>query len=312
MISNKPRKVLVIIGPTAVGKTDLSLTLAERSNGEIISVDSRLLYRGMDIGTAKPSKEERIRVTHHLIDIADPNDTWSLARFNQAVLDCIEIVLNDRKLPILAGGTGQYIRSLIEGWEIPEIKPNDAMRQIIENWGKHIGAVELHRKMSILDPESGRMIQPQNMRRTVRALEVIFTTGKWFSELRKKALPKYDYKLIGLMRPREELYGLIDTRIDKMFEKGLVKEVEGLIKKGYTEDLPSMSAIGYSEIIKFLNGESTLEEAKVLMKRKTRHFVRRQANWFKPDDALIEWFNMTPDPIEPITVSVNSWLGDRD
>ena len=164
--------------------------------------------------------------------------------------------------------------------------------------------------MSILDPESGRMIQPQNMRRTVRALEVIFTTGKCFSELRKKTLPKYDYKLIGLMRPREELYGLIDTRIDKMFENGLVKEVEGLLKKGYTEDLPSMSAIGYSEIIKFLNGESTLEEAKVLMKRKTRHFVRRQANWFKPDDALIEWFNMTPDPIEPITTSVNSWLGE--
>jgi len=302
----------VIIGPTAVGKTDLSLTLAERSNGEIISIDSRLLYRGMDIGTAKPSKEERIRVRHHLIDIADPSDTWSLARFNQAVLECIDIVLTDSKLPILAGGTGQYIRSLVEGWQVPGIKPNVVLRQIIENWGIHIGAVELHRKMSILDPESGRMIQPQNMRRTVRALEVIFTTGKCFSELRKKTLPKYDYKLIGLMRPREELYALIDTRIDKMFENGLVREVEGLLKNGCSEDLPSMSAIGYSEIIKFLNGESTLEEGKKLMKRKTRQFVRRQANWFKTDDALIEWFNMTPDPIEPISVSVNSWLGEWD
>lgn len=311
MISNKAGKVLILIGPTAVGKSDLSLALAERINGEIISADSRLLYKGMDIGTAKPSKEDRKRVKHHLIDVADPSQTWSLAKFNKAVLDCIDEVITCQKIPILVGGTGQYIRSLVEGWEIPEIKPNMLLRQVVERWGEEIGAFALHQKLSILDPECGRSIQPQNMRRTVRALEVIFTTGKHFSELRIKTFPKYDYKIIGLLRPREELYAMIDTRIENMFVNGFVKEVEGLLKSGYSEDLPSMSAIGYCEIAKFLHGECSLAEVKVMMKRKTRQFVRRQANWFKPDDELIEWFSMTPYPLESITAKVNNWLGDR-
>jgi tRNA dimethylallyltransferase len=311
MNSKKTGKVLVIIGPTSVGKTDLSLTLAEKLSGEIISADSRLLYKGMDIGTAKPSKEERDRVPHHLIDVADPSETWSLARFNQVVIAQIEKVLSMGKLPIIVGGTGQYIRSLVEGWEVPEIRPDVRLRSVLENWGENIGAFELHHKMSIMDPESGKVIQPQNMRRTVRALEVMFITGKRFSDVRKKTIPKFDYKLIGLIRPRDELYMLIDTRIERMFEMGFVPEVEELLKKGYRSDLPSMSAIGYGEIAKFLQGEISLEEAKGIMKRKTRQFVRRQANWFKPDDALIEWFEMTPDPMEFITTSINGWLREN-
>ena len=310
MNSKNSGKVLIIVGPTAVGKTGLSLSLAEKINGEIISADSRLLYKGMDIGTAKPTIEERIKVKHHLIDVANPDETWSLAQFNRAVIQNIDEVIKEQRIPIIVGGTGQYIRSLVEGWDIPEIKPNYELRQAVENWGDNIGAFELHRRMSLVDPESGKSIQYQNVRRTVRALEVIFTNGIKYSDLRQKSIPKYDYKIIGLTRPRDELYKLVDMRIEAMFESGFVEEVERLINCGYSEELPSMSAIGYFEVSKCLQGKLSLEEAKVIMKSRTRQFVRRQTNWFKPDDPIIEWYPMNPDPLELITNSIYRWLGD--
>lgn len=308
MNSEALQKVLIIVGPTGVGKTKLSLAIANIVNGEIISADSRLLYRGMDIGTAKPSVEGLSTVSHYLINVSDPDETWSLARFNKAVQEAIKIILKKGKLPILVGGTGQYIRSLVEGWEIPEIKPNEDLRRALDNWGKRIGFLELHRKMSLLDSESGKSIQPQNVRRTIRALEVIFSTGKRFSELRRKTEPIHDYKIIGLTRPREELYAMVDARIVNMFENGLIEEVEVLVKKGYTKDLPSMSGIGYCEVMKHLAGEITLEEVKMLMKRKTRQFIRRQANWFKQDNPLIEWYGLPPDPEMEVISSVTEWL----
>jgi len=308
MSSKTNRKVLIIVGPTGVGKTALALEIAKTINSEIISTDSRLLYRGMDIGTAKPSPDELRLVKHHLIDVAEPDDPWSLSRFFQAVFETTDQLLEKGILPILVGGTGQYFRSLVEGWEIPEIEPNPELRQTLERWGNEIGPLELHRKLALLDPKSGELIQHQNIRRTIRALEVIFSTGKRFSDLRKKTKPNYDFKVIGLSRPREELYKIIDERSDEMFTKGFVKEVENLTKKEYSKDLPAMSAIGYHEILRYLAGEITLEEAKVVMKRKTRLFVRRQSNWFNRDNPLIEWYTIPPDPKDSVIASVKSWM----
>jgi len=307
MNSRIRKKVLVIVGPTGVGKSALAVKIAKELNGEIVSSDSRLLYRGMDIGTDKPSKEILDSIPHHLIDIVEPDESWTLAEFNREVDKTTELILKKGKLPILVGGTGQYFRSLVEGWEIPEIKPNQELRKVIEDWGMELGAIELHKKMSILDPTSGESIQPQNMRRTIRALEVIFSTGRKFSELRVKKEPIYDFKVIGLSRRREELYKVIDERIEKMFEIGFIREVETLLNKGYSKDLPAMSAIGYREVMQYLGGEITLEEAKVIMKRKTRQFVRRQANWFNKDNKVIEWFAIPPDPTDAVIKSVQSW-----
>lgn len=292
--------VLVIIGPTAVGKTELSLRLAEKVNGEIISMDSRLIYRGMDIGTAKPSHEELSRVPHHLIDVANPDETWSLALYRKMALEKIDLLRQNGKIPILVGGTGQYIRALIEGWVIPPQKPDETMRKILEEWGHEVGPQVLHEKLSILDPLAANMIEPNNLRRTVRALEVIFNTGKKFSEQREKDPPKLNFWLIGLNRPRAELYQRVDGRIEKMFADGFVNEVQQLLDKGYSADLPPFSAIGYREVCLVIAGELTEEEAKIRMKKGTREFIRRQANWFKLEDPQIHWYAMESDPMKEI------------
>jgi tRNA dimethylallyltransferase len=302
------RKILIVAGPTAVGKTELAIHLAERLDGEIISADSRLLYRGMDIGTAKPTREEMARVPHHLIDLANPDEIWSLAVFQRQMLLSIEYVCGRGHLPIVAGGTGQYIRSFMEGWIIPAMQPDQRLREVLETWGKEIGPVELHRKLAIIDPEAAKKIDTNNLRRIIRALEVIFGTGSLFSVQKEKTPPELNIKLIGLMRPREELYARVDERIAKMFACGFVDEVKGLLDKDYSEALPTLSAIGYREVIQYLHGECSLEDAKVQMRRKTREFIRRQANWFKPTDPLIEWYEMTPDPTEEIIESVHDWL----
>lgn len=308
MTSNPPGKVLIIVGATAAGKTELALALAEQLNAEIISADSRLLYKGMTIGTAKPTIAEREKVKHHLIDVANPDETWSLGRFHKAVVNCIEQVVQIKKLPILVGGTGQYIRSLVEGWDIPAVEPQRELRNVLENWERQIGFLELHHKLAIVDAQSARSIEPQNKRRTIRALEVIFATGRRFSEARSKTGPKYDFKVIGLYRTREELYHRVDIRIEQMFKAGMVDEVKGLLEQGFSSDLPSMSAIGYRETALYLQGEISLEEAKARMRQKTRQFIRRQANWFKADNPLIEWHTMSPDSIAPIRESIEGWL----
>lgn len=301
------KRVLVLVGPTAVGKTELSIRLAEKLDGEILSADSRLLYRGMDIGTAKPTKSEMARVPHHMIDLAEPDEIWSLATFQQKMLETIEDIQTRRKLPIVAGGTGQYIRSLMEGWIIPTVSPDPRLREVLESIGLEIGAAELHRRLSSIDPNATAKMDTNNLRRSIRALEVIFTTGELFSTQKDKQRPDLDFKLIGLNRPREELYARVDARIEAMFDQGFVQEVKTLIAKGYTQDLPTLSAIGYREVIQYLKGEIKLEESKVQMRKKTREFIRRQANWFKPNDPLIEWYQMTPDPLDKIMQSIFSW-----
>jgi len=282
--------VILIIGPTAVGKTELSLQLAEHLKGEIISTDSRLFYRGMDIGTAKPTPEERARVPHHLIDVADPDEIWSLAMFQQAATEIIADICARGKLPFLVGGTGQYIRAVTESWTPPEVKPDPRLRAVLEALANEKDIYWLHKGLERLDPVAAEKIDPRNVRRTIRALEVILTTGKLFSRQRGQSDSPYNLLTIGLKRSREELYQRVDERIEAMFENGLLDEVQRLLNRGYSPDLPTMSAIGYRECIQVVKGQLSIEQAKVEMRRTTRVFVRRQANWFKEDDQNIQWF----------------------
>ena len=290
-MSSSKLPLVLIIGPTAVGKTELAIQLAEQLKGEIISADSRLFYRGMDIGTAKPSAGEMARVPHHLIDIVNPDETLSLAVFQQKAREIITDINTRTHLPFLVGGTGQYIRAVTEGWMPPEVVPDEKMRDVLEKMKEEKGLEWLHDKLRTLDPESAEKIDARNYRRTIRALEVIFTTGKKFSEQRGQSDSPYRLITIGLIRPREELYQRVDERIDLMFANGLIDEVKGLLDKGYSPALPGMSAIGYRECVRVIKGELSTEQAKAEMRRITRVFVRRQANWFKQSDPLIKWFN---------------------
>ncbi|HEX7619762.1 MAG TPA: tRNA (adenosine(37)-N6)-dimethylallyltransferase MiaA [Anaerolineales bacterium] len=282
--------LIVIVGPTAVGKTEISIQLAGRLGGEIVSADSRLFYRGMDIGTAKPTPAERARIPHHLIDVADPDETCSLAVFQHLAADALADIQTRHKLPFLVGGTGQYIHAVTHGWVPPATKPDDRMRDILEELAKVQGNDWLHKRLALLDPAAARLIDPRNLRRTVRALEVILSSGHRFSDQRRQSESPYRLMTIGLSRPRPELYARVDDRIEAMFAAGLLDEVRSLLARGYSPDLPTMSAIGYRECAAVLRDEMSLEEAKVRMRRLTRDFVRRQANWFKVEDQEIQWF----------------------
>jgi tRNA dimethylallyltransferase len=305
-IMNDP--LIVIVGPTAVGKTKVSIELARRNNGEIVSADSRLLYRGMDIGTAKPTKMERKIVPHHLIDVTNPDSTWSLAKYQREAYAAINLIHGRGKIPLLVGGTGLYIKAVIEGWDIPVVKPNQQIREVLEKWACEIGPEGLYNRLSILDPEATAIIDPQNLRRIIRALEVILLTGKPFSVQRKKAGSKYQTLILGITRPRAELYDRIDSRIATMLEDGLVDEVNQLLKDGYSSDLPPLSAIGYKQIGNFIAGQISIDEALILIKRITRNFVRRQANYFKLDNPNIHWFTAGPNLITNMETKIHDFL----
>jgi len=208
--------VILIVGPTAAGKTELAIRLAERMNAEIVSVDSRLFYRGMNIGTAKPSKEEMARVRHHLIDIVNPDETLSLAVFQQMAQEVIADIHERGRLPFLVGGTGQYVRAVTQGWSPPEVKADEKLRVVLEQMREERGKEWLHAKLQLLDSDAAKAIDLRNVRRTIRALEVIFTTGRKFSDQRGSGDSLYPLLTIGLTRPREELYQRVDKRIEKM------------------------------------------------------------------------------------------------
>ena len=288
--------LILIVGPTAVGKTELAIQLAEKfaQRSEIISADSRLFYRGMDIGTAKPSLAERARVPHYLIDIVNPDETLSLAAFQQKAKDIIADIHARGKLPFLVGGTGQYVRAVTQAWTPPEVKADERLRDELARIASRDerGVIWLHAQLQLLDPGAAAKIDARNVRRTIRALEVIMTTGRKFSEQRGQGELPYQLVTIGLARSRPELYERVDQRIEAMFANGFVDEVKSLLEKGYSPTLPSMSAIGYRECVRVIKGELTIEQAKVEVRRLTRIFVRRQANWFKESDPNIMWFRV--------------------
>ena len=304
--------LVVIVGPTAVGKTEISIQLAERLAGEVVSADSRLFYRGMDVGTAKPAPSQRARVPHHLIDVADPDQVWSLALFQEAAYQAIAEIHARGRLPFLVGGTGQYVRAITDGWVIPKVGSNPRLRKALENWAAEVGPAGLYERLAVLDPKAAAKIDYRNLRRTVRALEVILRSGQPFSAQRRKESPPYRSLQVGLNRPRKELYARIDARIDSMLAEGLVEEVRELLSQGYSPDLPTLSAIGYREIVAYLKGKTSLQEAVKLIKRHSRQFVRRQANWFKEDDPNIHWFRVKPDTVAEIERLVRSWLAQKN
>jgi tRNA dimethylallyltransferase len=300
MSSNKQKPLLVaVVGPTAVGKSDTAIRLAEQLGGEIISADSRLFYRGMDIGTAKPSLADQSRIPHHLIDVANPDEVWSLALFLRAVREIIpQIFFDHHHLPFLVGGTGQYVFSVLEGWNLPIQAPDHGLRRILDQMAIDHGKLMLYKWLEMMDPKAAGDIEPNNVRRTIRALEVIFLTGERFSTQRLKGESPYHSIMVGLTIPREELFLRIDQRIHRMLQQGFIEEVKTLLDQGYSPDLPTMTAIGYREIIAYLSGKLTKEDAIEQMRRSTKQFVRRQKTWFKERDENIHWFNAGEDDVE--------------
>ena len=285
--------LLVIAGPTAVGKTALSLALGARFDGEIVSADSRLFYRGMDIGTAKPAPAEMAGVPHHLIDIRDPDETVTLGEYQDLAYAAIDSIHRRGHLPILAGGTGQYVQAVVEGWGIPRVPPHPALRRAL----RAVGGPELYRWLEALDPAAAAKIHPHNVRRVVRALEVTLVSGRPITELQEKVPPPYNICIVGLRADRETLYRRIDERVDRMLAAGLLAEVESLATAGYGRRLPAMSGLGYRQLHEYLAGEMTLAEAIERIKYETHRFVRQQRTWFHPDDPNIQWFDIEEEDL---------------
>jgi len=304
--------LVALVGPTAVGKTAVALDLGEALPAEIVSADSRLLYRGMDIGTAKPSPAERGRVRHHLIDVADPAAPWSLAEYRLAAQAAIADIHARGRIALLVGGTGQYIRAIVEGWAPPPRPADDRLRRELEAQAVAEGASVLHRRLAELDPESAARIDARNVRRVIRALEIQALTGLPASRQRRAEKPRYRVVRIGLRMPRTALYARIDARIDSMLRAGWLVEVRRLLALGLTPQSPAMSAIGYAALAEHLLDRCELDEAVGRIRRATRQFVRRQANWFKADDPSINWFDSTPAVGAEIEKFVRAWLAGPD
>ena len=293
--------LIIIAGPTAVGKTGISLELAEMLDGEIVSADSRQVYRFMDIGTAKPSAEDMQRIPHHMIDVVNPDEEYTAADYMCGAHTAIKAILKKGKTPIMAGGSGLYIRAVIDGI-FPGPGSDKKIREKLEMEAKTSGISSLHDRLCKIDPIASSRIHPNDSRRIIRALEVYEITGKpisFFQKEWKKEEAMYDAVMVGLNRPREELYGRIEERVDYIFEHGFVDEAKKLLEKGYEENLVSMEALGYREVIRFLKGEINIDAAKKKIKLDTRHYARRQLIWFRKDKR-ITWFNIDNEekPVE--------------
>ncbi|MFC1956781.1 tRNA (adenosine(37)-N6)-dimethylallyltransferase MiaA [Chloroflexota bacterium] len=287
--------LVTIIGPTAVGKSRLAMKLAQALGGEIVNADSRQVYRFMNIGTAKPRPEELSLVPHHLINIVNPDEDFSLAQYLKLSAAAIGEIQRRDKLALLVGGSGQYVWSVVEGWEIPQVPPDLKFRHRLEERAAKEGEDDLYQELMKVDPTAAENIGPHNIRRVIRAIEVYQSTGVPFSQLKRKEKPPFKTLIIGLTADREKLYRGIDLRVDDMIERGLVAEVENLFSLGYTLSLPAMSGIGYRQIGLLLSGKLTLTEAVQQIKFATHRFVRHQYTWFRLPDSRIRWFDISGD-----------------
>ena len=291
--------LVALVGPTAVGKTDLSIRLAMDIKGEVVSADSRQIYRGMDVGTAKSGADERRLVPHHLIDVLEPDELLTLAQYQDAAYRVIDNILGRGGIPLLVGGTGLYVRAVLEGLGIPRVPPNPELRSELYARAEGEGGGVLHRWLAEVDPQASKAIDARNVRRVIRALEVYLEAGERISELQRVSPPPYRILRIGLTMDRARLYERIDERVERMLAAGLVDEVRGLVARGYDLSLASMSGVGYRQIVYYLQGEVDLVEAVRLIKHATHRFVRQQYNWFRLDDSAINWFD-TGDGLDKI------------
>ncbi|MDM5226123.1 tRNA (adenosine(37)-N6)-dimethylallyltransferase MiaA [Cytobacillus sp. NJ13] len=293
-------KLAVLIGPTAVGKTKLSILLAKRFNAEIISGDSMQIYKSMDIGTAKIKEEEMEGIPHHLIDIKNPEDPFSAAEFQELVRSKITEITSRGKLPMIVGGTGLYIQSVIYDYQFSDAPSDEEFRKTLEERAEREGADALFKELLAIDPESAEKIHPNNIRRVVRALEIYHCTGKTMSQYQENQDPEllYDTALIGLTMDRDTLYERINLRVDIMMKEGLLEEVRSLYDQGL-KDCQSIQAIGYKELYEYFNGRVSLEDAAGNLKQNSRRYAKRQLTWFR-NKMNVEWFDMsdTADPHE--------------
>jgi tRNA dimethylallyltransferase len=306
--------LVCIVGPTATGKTALAVRLSEAVGGEIVSADSRQVYRGMDIGTAKATPEEQTRAVHHLIDIVEPDETLGLAQFQELAYAAIADITSRRQVPFLVGGTGQYVMAVIEGWKVPRVPPDEALRSELYRQAEEEGAEALHTRLQELDPVAADRIDARNLRRVVRALEVCLITGRPISELQAKSPPPYRILMLGLRLSRQHLYQRIDRRVETMIAAGLEDEVRRLVRAGYGFELPAMSGVGYGQFAPYLAGEANSAKEVTLdlvireIKRATRRFVRHQSNWFRRGDARIHWLDAGNDPYDAALQLVRHFL----
>ncbi len=301
-------RLVAIVGPTATGKSRLALRLAQTFDGEIVSADSRQVYRYMDIGTAKPSRQELSLIPHHLVDIVNPDEDFSLAQYQQLAYRTIDDIQQRNKLALLVGGSGLYVWAVLEGWGIPQIPPDQEFRHSLQEKVAEGGAEELYQELVKTDPVAARRIDRHNVRRLIRALEVSRGAETPFSQLQHKTAPPFNTLIIGLTIDRAELYRRIDLRVDKMIEEGLVEEVRKLVNMGYDFHLPAMSGIGYKQIGTFLKGELTLPAAIQQVKFETHRFVRHQYNWFRLGDNRIQWFDIQGEVEPEITAQVAGFV----
>ena len=303
-----PRNLIAIVGPTAVGKTALAIGLAQRFEGEIVNADSRQVYTGMDIGTAKPTAAERSSARHHLIDIRPPDSPISLGEYLPLASETIESIAARGKLPILCGGSGQYVWAVLQGWKVPQVPPDPDFRARLERRLAVEGPAPLWQDLRQLDPDRAATVDPENPRRIIRALEIVNSTGSRVAA-GKSAEPPYRSLVIGLTADRAILYERTDIRFDVMMARGLLGEARRLEAAGYVLGSGALSGVGYTELGLHLAGEMTLDEAVNRSKTRTHRLVRRQYTWFKPGDARINWFDATHDlPVAEATTLVRRFL----
>jgi tRNA dimethylallyltransferase len=300
--------LVVVVGPTAVGKSALANAIAPDLRGEIVSADSRQVYRYMDVGTAKPTRDEQARVRHHLIDVVDPDGEYTLATYQADAYRAIEDVHRRGHLPLLVGGTGLYVRAVVEGLGIPRVAPQPEIRAELEARLARDGVESLARELDTLDPVAAASVDRRNPRRLIRAIEVCRASGRPISVLQTAHPPPYRVLTIGLTRDRAALYRRIDERVDEQIRDGLVEENQRLLAMGYTYDLPSMSGLGYRQIGLYLRGEVTLPRALEILKFETHRFARQQYNWFRLDDERIRWLTSGPDAAERALHQIQRFL----
>jgi tRNA dimethylallyltransferase len=290
--SQEPRpRIVVVAGPTAVGKTALGIELAAEFNGEVVNADSRYLYRGFDIGVAKPTPGERRQIPHHLIDILPPNGEMTLARYQDLALDAIADVLGRKKLPILVGGTPLYVNAVVEGWRMPRVPANPSLRAALEAEALASGTDTLAKRLREVDPAAAKRCG-RNLRRIIRAIEVYEATGIPMSAQEGKGPPPFEALEIGLTLPRDALYRAVDDRVRDQIEQGLVGEVRSLLASGIPESAPAMSSLGYRQLVPHIRGESSLEQAIERIRLDTHRYVRHQETWLRRNTRLI-WFDVT-------------------
>lgn len=303
---------MVLIGPTAVGKTKMSIELAKAFNAEIISGDSMQIYRKMDIGTAKIRSSEMEEIPHHLIDIKDPHESFSVAEFQELVREKIIEITSRGKLPMIVGGTGLYIQSVLYDYHFSEAPSDEDFRINLEKLVEKEGSQYLHNQLVNIDPESAKKIHPHNVRRVIRALEVYHCTGKTMTDVQKTQQPEllYDAAVIGLTMDREKLYGRINKRVDLMLQEGLMNEVGSFYEQGL-RDCQSIQAIGYKELYEFFDGSISLENAVEKLKQNSRRYAKRQLTWFR-NKMDVKWFDMTdvevPDTFSKKIDEISSYI----